>query len=263
LIDLPMLIMSGALAGILAGLLGIGGGIVIVPIITLLFDGQGIPHDLAIKIALGTSLATIVVTAISSIYTHNRKRAVDWRLFRIMTPGVLIGSLIGAGLADLIPGDVLYVTFIFFMFAVSLQMALSRVSGDHALPGAAGLTGVSTAVGMVSALMGVGGGSMNVPFLSYCGIPIKRAIATAAAIGLPIAASATLGYIVGGLNEAGVPPGSLGYVNFPVFGSIVVASLLFAPLGAILAHKLPDQLLRRLFAIFLFVLACRMGLNRF
>jgi hypothetical protein len=260
-IDLPMLLMSGALAGTLAGLLGIGGGIVIVPIITLLFDGQGIPHDLAIKIALGTSLATIVVTAISSIYTHNRKGAVEWRLFRVMTPGVLIGSAIGAWIADVLPGDVLYVTFVFFMFAVSLQMALGRVSGHHELPGVLGLTGVSTGVGMVSAMMGVGGGSMNVPFLSYCGIPIKRAIATAAAIGLPIALSATLGYVVGGIDETGLPPGSLGYINFPVFGSVVTASLLFAPLGAVLAHKLPDLLLRRLFAIFLFILACRMGLG--
>ena len=109
--------------------------------------------------------------------------------------------------------------------------------------------------------MGVGGGSLNVPFLSYCGVPIKRAIATAAAIGLPIAISATLGYILGGLNEENLPAASVGYVNLPVFGGIVVTSLLFAPLGATLAHKLPDQILRRLFAIFLFILATRMGMN--
>lgn len=259
--DLLMLLVSGAVAGTLAGLLGIGGGIVIVPIVTLLFESQDIAQGLAIKMALGTSLATIVVTAISSIYAHHRKQAVEWGLFRIMTPGVLIGSLVGAWLADLIPGKLLYAAFIVFLFAVSTQMALSRLSAHRDLPGKFWLTSISGGVGVVSALMGIGGGSMNVPFLSFCGVPIKRAIATAAAIGLPISTSATLGYIVGGLNETGLPAGSLGYVNLPVFGGVVAASLLFAPLGAILAHKLPDQLLRRLFAVFLCVMAVRMTLN--
>lgn len=258
-----MLLLSGAVAGILAGLLGIGGGVIIVPIVTLLFEGQGIPHGLAIKLALGTSLATIVVTAISSIYTHNRKGAVDWGLFRIMGPSVFVGSLIGAGLADAIPGDVLYVAFVVFLFAVSVQMTLSRVSAHRGLPGSAGLAGTSTVVGIVSALMGIGGGAMHVPFLSYCGVPVKRAIATAAAVGLPLASSATIGYIIGGLDEPGIPPGSIGYVNLPVFGGVVAASLLFAPLGATLAHKLPDMLLRRLFAVFLFLLASRMAYDLF
>jgi uncharacterized membrane protein YfcA len=259
--DLPMLLLSGAVAGTLAGLLGIGGGVIIVPIVTLLFEGHGVPHGVAIKMALGTSLATIVVTAVSSIYTHHRKGAVDWGLFRVMGPAVFVGSLLGAWLADVIPGDALYLAFIVFLFAVSLQMALGRVSAHRGLPGAAGLASASTAVGVVSALMGIGGGAMHVPFLSYCGVPVKRAIATAAAVGLPLAVSATIGYIVGGLDEAGIPPGSIGYVNLPVFGGVVAASLVFAPLGATLAHKLPDLLLRRLFAALLFVLAGRMAYN--
>jgi len=257
--DLPVLLMSGAVAGTLAGLLGIGGGVIIVPIVTLLFEGHGVPHGMAIKMALGTSLATIVVTAISSIYTHNRKGAVDWGLFRIMGPAVFVGSLVGAWLADIIPGDILYIAFIVFLFAVSIQMAMSRVSAHSTLPGRVGLAGASTLVGVVSALMGIGGGAMHVPFLSYCGVPVKRSIATAAAVGLPLSVSATLGYIIGGLDEAGVPPASIGYVNLPVFGGVVAASLIFAPLGATLAHKLPDLLLRRLFAVFLFVLASRMA----
>jgi len=258
-----MLLLSGAVAGTLAGLLGIGGGVIIVPIVTLLFEGHGVPHGMAIKMALGTSLATIVVTAISSIYTHNRKGAVDWGLFRVMGPAVFVGSLIGAWLADIIPGDVLYIAFIVFLFAVSVQMAMSRVSAHSALPGKAGLAGVSTLVGIVSALMGIGGGALHVPFLSYCGVPVKRSIATAAAVGLPLSVSATLGYIIGGLDEAGVPPASIGYVNLPVFGGVVAASLVFAPLGATLAHKLPDLLLRRLFSVFLFVLASRMAYKLF
>ena len=259
--DLPVLLFSGAVAGMLAGLLGIGGGVIIVPIVTLLFEGQGIPHGMAIKLALGTSLATIVVTAVSSIYTHHRKGAVDWGLFRIMGPAVVVGSLAGALLADAIPGDALYVAFIVFLFAISLQMALSRVSAHRGLPSAAGLAGTSAVVGVISALMGIGGGAMHVPFLSYCGVPVKRAIATAAAIGLPLAVSATIGYILGGLDESGTPAGSIGYVNLPVFGGVVAASLIFAPLGATLAHRLPDLLLRRLFAAFLFLLASRMAFN--
>lgn len=259
--DLPLLLLSGAVAGMLAGLLGIGGGVIIVPVVTLLFGGHGIPSGLAIKLALGTSLATIVVTAVASIATHHRKGAVDWALFRVMGPGVVVGSLIGAWLADIIPGSVLYLAFIVFLFAISLQMALARVSAHRSLPSTAMLAGTASGVGVVSALMGIGGGAMHVPFLSYCGVPVKRAIATAAAIGLPLAASATLGYVFGGMDEAGRPAGSFGYINLPVFAGVVAASLLFAPLGANLAHRLPDLLLRRLFAGFLFILAARMTYN--
>jgi uncharacterized membrane protein YfcA len=256
--ELPMLLASGALAGTLAGLLGIGGGIIIVPIVTLLFENSGIASELAIKMALGTSLATIVVTAIASISTHHRKGAVSWGLFRVMGPAVLVGSLLGAWVADVTPGRILYIAFMVFLFAVSLQMAMGRVNAHASLPGTPVLAAVSTVVGALSALMGVGGGSMHVPFLSYCGIPVKRAIGTAAAVGLPLSFSATLGYIAGGLDEAGIPPGSIGYVNLPVFTGVVTASLLFAPLGATLAHKLSDCLLRRLFAVFLFLLASHM-----
>jgi uncharacterized membrane protein YfcA len=261
--DLTMLLLTGAFAGTLAGLLGIGGGIVIVPIVLLFFESQGVESDLAIKMALGTSLATIIFTAMSSIYTHHRKQAVQWGIVKIMTPGILAGSLTGAWLADIIPGTTLYITFIVFLFLVSAQMAVSRVSAHRTLPGHFAMNGISFGIGTVSALMGVGGGSLTVPFLSYCGVPIKKAIATAAAIGLPIAASATLGYIIGGLNEENLPPGSVGYVNLPVFGGVVVASLVFAPMGAILAHKLPDQVLRRLFAIFIFIMATKMSLKFF
>jgi len=176
-------------------------------------------------------------------------------------PGVVVGSLAGAWLADITPGAVLYLAFIAFLFAISLQMALARVSAHRALPSTGVLVGTATLVGGVSALMGIGGGAMHVPFLSYCGVPVKRAIATAAAIGLPLAASATLGYLLGGMDEAGRPPGSIGYVNLPVFAGVVAASLVFAPLGASLAHRLPDLLLRRLFAGFLFILAARMAYN--
>jgi uncharacterized membrane protein YfcA len=180
-----------------------------------------------------------------------------------MGPAVFVGSWVGAWVADIIPGAILYIAFIVFLFAVSMQMAMSRVAAHRRLPGASGLAAVSTGVGTVSALMGIGGGALHVPFLSYCGVPVKRAIGTAAAVGLPLSLSGTLGYILGGLDETGLPPGSIGYVNLPVFGGVVASSLLFAPLGAMLSHKLPDLLLRRLFAVFLFFLASRMAYKLF
>ena len=157
----------------------------------------------------------------------------------------------------------LYLGFVIFLFAVSLQMAIGRVGAHRDLPGKRQLAAISTGVGAVSALMGIGGGALNVPLLSYCGVALTRAIATAAAVGLPLAVSATIGYVIAGLDETGAPPGSVGYVNVPVFLSIVATSLLFAPLGATLAHKLPERLLRRFFAAFLFILASRMAYRIF
>lgn len=257
--DITTLLLAGAGAGTAAGLLGIGGGVIIVPVLSLVFIAEGVHPDILIKVAIGTSLATIVITAISSIWMHHRKRAVQWSLVKIMTPGVIAGSLIGAALADLIPGYWLSVAFIVFLCGVSLQMALGTTQGNHALPGPWGLRTVSAGVGTVSALMGIGGGALHVPYLSWCGIPVKHSIATAAAIGFPLALASTAGFIVAGMNEENLPAHSIGYVNLPAFGGIVVASILFAPLGAKLAHILPDKLLKRFFAVFLFILAMRMA----
>lgn len=257
--DLLVLLGAGVIAGVLAGLLGIGGGVIIVPVLSLVFAAQGVDPDILIKVAVGTSLATIVITATTSIYTHHRRGAVEWPLVRAMTPGVLLGALLGAVIADALPGRWLTSGFIVFLVLVSLQMAAGPVHAGRSLPGRWGLGMVATGVGTVSALMGIGGGVLNVPFLSYCGTPVRRAIATAAAIGFPLALASALGFIVTGLNEDAVPPLSLGYVNLPAFGGIVVASVVFAPLGARLAHRLPEKLLKRTFALFLFLLALRMA----
>lgn len=257
--QLLTLLSAGAVAGTAAGLLGIGGGVIIVPVLSLVFASEGVDPDILIKVAVGTSLATIVATAISSIWTHHRHGAVLWNLFRIMTPGVVTGSLFGAWLADKIPGSWLTIAFIVFMFAIALQMAIGPPGTGRTLPGHWVLRAVSAIVGTVSALMGVGGGAMHVPYLSWCGVPVKQAIATSAAIGLPLAVSSTLGFIITGLDETTLPPNSLGYVNLPAFAGVVGASLLFAPLGARLAHRLPEKLLKRTFAVFLFFLAIRMA----
>jgi len=256
--QLLTLLASGAAAGTAAGLLGIGGGVIIVPVLSL-FASEGVDPDILIKVAVGTSLATIVVTAISSIWAHHRRGAVRWPLFRTMAPGVVTGSLIGAWLADLIPGAWLTVAFILFMFGVSLQMAIGPLGAGRDLPGPWALRGVSAIVGTISALMGIGGGALHVPYLSWCGVPVKQAIATSAAIGLPLAVASTVGFILTGLDETSLPPHSLGYINLPAFAGVVGASILFAPLGARLAHKLPDKLLKRTFAVFLFFLALRMA----
>lgn len=257
--QLATLLAAGAVAGTAAGLLGIGGGVIIVPVLSLVFVSEGVDPEILIKVAVGTSLATISVTAISSIWAHHRRGAVRWPLFRTMAPGVITGSLIGAWIADLIPGSWLTLAFIAFMFGVSLQMALGPVGGGRRLPGPWSLRGASAIVGAISALMGIGGGALHVPYLSWHGIPVKQAIATAAALGLPLALASTAGFIVTGLNETALPPHSLGYINLPAFAGVVGASILFAPLGARLAHRLPDRLLKRTFAVFLLFLALRMA----
>ena len=257
--ELTTLLAAGALAGTAAGLLGIGGGVIIVPVLSLVFVDQGVAGDIIIKVAVGTSLATIVVTAISSIWAHHRHGAVRWPLARTMSGGVVVGALLGAWLADIIPGYWLTIGFILFLIAVSLQMAVGPVSAGRSLPGAWSLRAVSAGVGVISALMGIGGGALHVPYLSWCGVPVRQAIATAAAIGFPLALASTLGFIVTGLDESLLPPHSLGYVNLPAFAGVVAASILFAPLGARLAHRLPERLLKRVFAAFLFLLALRMA----
>jgi uncharacterized membrane protein YfcA len=257
--QLLTLLVAGAAAGTAAGLLGIGGGVIIVPVLALVFTREGVDPEILIKVAVGTSLATIVVTAVSSIWAHHRRGAVHWKLFRTMTPGVVAGSLIGAWLADLIPARWLTVAFILFLMGVSLQMALGPLGAGRVLPGPWALRGVSAVVGAISALMGIGGGALHVPYLSWCGVPVKQAIATAASIGLPLAAASTAGFILTGLDETSLPPHSLGYINLPAFAGVVGASILFAPLGARLAHRLPDKLLKRTFAFFLFFLALRMA----
>jgi uncharacterized membrane protein YfcA len=151
------------------------------------------------------------------------------------------------------------VAFIVFLMGVSLQMALGPPGAGRDLPGPWALRGVSTMVGTVSALMGIGGGALHVPYLSWCGVPVKQSIATAASIGLPLAAASSAGFILTGLDETALPPHSLGYINLPAFAGVVGASILFAPLGARLAHRLPDKLLKRTFALFLFLLALRMA----
>lgn len=255
--ELPAFLLLGAFAGILAGLLGVGGGLVIVPVLAFIFTDRG--FEGVMHLAVGTSLATIVFTSLSSVRAHHRRGAVRWDLFARLTPGIVVGALAGAAVADLMPGDRLRVLFGVFELLVAAQMALSvRPSAQRQLPGPAGMAAAGGAIGSVSAIVGIGGGTLTVPFLSWCNVPMRQAVATSAACGLPIAVAGAAGFIWTGWGEANLPEYTLGYLYLPALAGVVTASVLSAPVGARLAHSLPSASLKRFFALFLAILGLRM-----
>ncbi|MGB1111348.1 MAG: sulfite exporter TauE/SafE family protein [Gammaproteobacteria bacterium] len=259
ILDVILLLAAGAVAGLIAGLFGVGGGLVIVPVLVLLFEAQGMDPAFLMRIALGTSLATIVVTGASSAWSHHKKGAVDWSLFKRIAPAIIIGTLIGALLADFLSGTVLGIIFASFLFIISIKFATgAKPAAQKPLPGTLVLNLGGGFIGLISALVGIGGGSMSVPYFSWYSVPIKRAVATSSALGVPIAVFGAIGYIIGGLDETGLPDATLGYIHLPAFGAIVLTSSFMAPVGAKLAHALPDKALRLAFAAFLFAMACRM-----
>ena len=252
----------GGLAGMFAGLLGIGGGIIIVPVLVVVFTAQGVSIDVLMHVAIGTSLATIIVTSLSSIRSHQKHQAIEWSVVRLMSVGVFSGGLLGATIAKFIPGDALKTIFSIFMFLIAGQMFFGNAAKPHrTLPRKPGLVFSGVLIGIIATLMGVGGGSLSVPFLTWCNMNIRKAVATSAAIGFPIAVSGTLGFIVTGWSVADRPVMSLGYVNLPAFISIVIASVLSAPLGAWIAHRIPPATLKKVFAVFLLILAIKMLLT--
>jgi uncharacterized membrane protein YfcA len=260
--DILALILVGAVAGTLSGLLGIGGGAIIVPVLALLFEHQGVDPDVVMQAAIGTSLATIFFAAISSVRAHQARGAIRWPVFWQLTPGILIGALIGAAVAHWLPGKTLKMLFGSFLLLVAVQMARGMTVPPHRVPPARRwMLLAGSGIGMLSSLFGIGGGSLSVPFLAWCSLPAVEAIATSAAITLPIALGGTIGYVVLGAHATGLPPWSIGYVVLAPFAGIVVAGVVFAPLGARLAHRLPQVMLRRMFAIFLTVLGLRLLLG--
>jgi uncharacterized membrane protein YfcA len=232
-----------------------------VPVLVIVFEGQGVNPGVVMQLALGTSLATIVFTAVSSTLAHHRRGAVSWEIFRKIAPGIVVGTFAGAFLADLMTTRALKILFVIFMFTIAAQFArgtTATAAHARALPGTAGMGIAGLVIGVASALFGIGGGSLSVPFMTWCRVPVKQAVATAAAIGLPIAVSGALGYLWAGWNEPGRPPLSVGYIALPAFAGIVIASTLAAPFGARLAHRLPETTLRRIFALFVALLGVRM-----
>ena len=242
----------GAAAGVVAGVFGIGGGVLIVPVLIFAFTLQGLPADVLTHMAVATSLATIVVTSCSSIWAHHQKGAVEWRLVKWLTPGILLGSYLGVLVAVRLDGELLQMIFGVFALLAGIQMYFSiQPKPDPSVLSKLNLSLGGLGVGGLSVLFGIGGGTINVPFLSWGGVVMQRAVATAAACGLPIAVVGAATNAVAGWGYNGLPDWSIGYIYLPAFVGIVLASTFTARYGALLAHRLSPRTLKRCFALFL------------
>lgn len=258
----PAFVALGAIAGFLAGLLGVGGGLIIVPVLLWIFEQAGVVPAYVLHLALGTSLATILFTSASSIRGHHAKAAVDWGIVRVISPGVLLGTFLGASLAGQISSIGLKWFFVVFAVAVAAQMfANIRPQATRQLPATGGMFVSGSVIGVVSSLVGIGGGSLSVPFMSWCNVPIHRAVGTSAAIGFPIALAGASGYVVAGMRIGGLPDASLGFVYLPALVGIAFSSMLTAGLGARAAHALPVSSLKKAFALLLLCMAAKMLLG--
>ncbi|QGY40218.1 TSUP family transporter [Pseudodesulfovibrio cashew] len=252
-------ITLGAVAGVLAGLLGIGGGLVIVPMLNIAFEFQHFPDVHIQHVALGTSMATIIFTSLSSMRAHHKRGAINWGAFWRLAPGIITGTYLGTWIASILSTMILKALFGFFLYYVATQMLLGKkTEAERDLPGPVGIFGAGNVIGVFSALVGIGGGTLTVPFLSWCSQTMHTAIATAAAVGLPIALAGTAGYVVNGLGVDGIPGPHVGYVYIPAFLGIIATSMLTAPFGAKLAHSLPVLKLKRIFAILLYAVGTKM-----
>jgi uncharacterized membrane protein YfcA len=249
----------GAVAGVLAGLLGVGGGLVIVPTLVFAFRQSGFAEASMVHLAVGTSLATIVFTSISSVRAHHKRGAVMWPVVARLAPGLVAGALLGAAIADRLPTPVLARVFGIFEFAVAAQMILNRrPKPQRQLPRPPGMFAAGGVIGTISAIIGIGGGSMTVPFLVWCNQDARRAVATSSACGMPIALGGAVGFAIAGWGNASLPHWSLGYVYLPALLGVTLASVPFAPLGARLAHTLPTDSLKKIFALLLVGLGVKM-----
>ncbi len=256
----PVLIIEllalGCGTGFLAGLLGIGGGMLMVPFITAIVSGRGVAPALAVKMAIATSMATILFTSLSSVRAHHRRGAVRWDLVTTLAPGIMVMSLFtGAVLFPLVRGTALALCFAVFVGYSATQMLLDKKPRpSRQLPGTTGRLAAGGAIGMLSGLVGAGGGFISVPFMTWCNVPIHNAIATSAALGFPIALASTAGNLIGGWSIAPMPA-SFGYLYLPALVLISATSVLMAPLGARVAHALDMRQLKRVFALLLYLLA--------
>ncbi|NRB38175.1 MAG: sulfite exporter TauE/SafE family protein [Pseudomonadales bacterium] len=252
---LALYLAVGAIAGLVAGLFGVGGGVIIVPALIYAFAMQGMPTLVLTHMAVGTSLAIICVTSISSVSSHHKNGFVLWPVVKSMAPGLVFGVMVGVYTVVNIPGPLLQLIMGCFLSLIAVQMGFNVMpKGERALPAKIGLTGFGFFSGWVSALFGIGGGSLNVPFLSFFSTPMQKAVATAAACGMPIAIAGAIGNIVAGWGDTATPDWSLGFIYLPAFIGIAAMAAPFAKLGATLAKKLKATTLKRIFAIFLVII---------
>ncbi|EXF91983.1 membrane protein [Pseudomonas fluorescens HK44] len=251
--EFPLYLLLGACAGVLAGLFGVGGGIIIVPVLVFSFTLQGFDVSVLTHLAVGTSLATIIFTSVNAVREHHLKGAVRWPIFVWMTVGILIGAGFGALTAEAISGPHLQKIIGVFALIIALQLALEvKPKASRTVPGKFGLTLAGSVIGWASAIFGVGGGSLTVPFLTWRSVPMQQAVATSSACGLPIALVSALSFMILGWHDPRLPAHSLGFVYLPALLGIAMTSMVFARIGARLAHKLSPRLLKRLFAALLF-----------
>ncbi|WP_321467825.1 sulfite exporter TauE/SafE family protein [Halarcobacter sp.] len=252
-------ILLGCFVGIAAGLLGIGGGGIIVPSLTVIFLMQGMEQENIMHMALGTSMATIVITSVSSFRAHNKKGGVLWNVFKMMAPGIIIGTFLATFLASILSSFYLAVFFSIFMAYVSIQMFLNKKpKPSRKLASSKTQFSAGTIIGAISAMVSIGGGSLTVPYLLWQNVELKKAIGTSAAIGFPIAVSGTLGYIINGWSNTDLTHYTLGFVSLPAFFFIAICSYLTAPIGVKLAHTLPVGIVKKIFALLLISLSLKM-----
>jgi uncharacterized membrane protein YfcA len=252
----------GAVAGFLAGLFGIGGGLLLVPVLLFSFDAQHFDPRYTLQMALGTTMATILFTSVSSALKHHKHRAVNWRVVRFITPGILLGTALGAFTTTRVSVRVMGAFFALFVYFAAAQILLgARPKAARQLPGFWGMSGVGAFIGWVSSLVSIGGGTVSVPFMVWCNVPIRNAIGTSAAIGFPIAVGGTIGYILTGLNIPGLPAMSMGFVYVSAMLWVATASIVTAPFGARATHYMNVELLRKLFAVLLLILATKLLLK--
>ncbi|MDX1668870.1 MAG: sulfite exporter TauE/SafE family protein [Limnobacter sp.] len=254
-----LLLVLGAFSGLLAGLLGIGGGLILVPVLTFFLVDSGTPTAHVVHAAIGTSLGVIFLTSISSARAHHKAGAVKWPIVISFVPGLLLGGLLGSRLASELPTtELAWVFGGFVVFSAYQLFRDKKPKPARVLPGKAGMTGAGTVIGAASALVGAGGGFLSVPFMIWSNVPVRNAVATSAVMGFPIALFSCVGYIINGWNLEGMPDGYIGYLYWPAIATIGAMSVLFAPVGAKLAHRLPTGVIKKVFAIMLTGIALSM-----
>lgn len=257
-------LVIGAIAGIMSGLLGVGGGIIVVPALSAIFaNSNAIPANIAMQMAIGTSLAVMIATLAASIYTHHQHKAVKWALVKRVVPGLVVGAILGAMIASSIPSGYLKIFFSLFILYVGLQLIFkkNRLAEGRVFTRYAMFI-IAVLIGILSSLLGMGGGIMLVPFFMHCNLDIREAMGTSVAAAMVIACVSTLSFMISGSFAVPQLSGCIGYIYLPAWFGIAAASLLFAPIGAILAHRLPRELLRRIFGVFLIMMAADMLLIR-
>ncbi len=250
------LVLLGLCTGFLAGMLGLGGGMMMVPFMTMILASRGFPEAYTVKIAVATSLATICFTSLSSVRAHQQRGAVLWPVTRVLAPGILAGSFLGAQVAAALPARALAMAFSVFVAFSATQMLLNRKPRpSRTLPGPVGMFGAGGVIGLLSALLGAGGAFISVPFMTWCNVPMHKAVGTSASLGFPIALAGTLGYAVAGWSLPAQMPGTWGYLYLPGLLVLSIASVLSAPWGARVAHGMDVAPLKRVFAVMLYGMA--------